>query len=108
MSVPKIVILGAGYGGLMTAKGLQKELGYNEAEVTLVNQHSYHYITTKLHEPAAGTSHHDHARLSIASVINTKKVKFIQDRVTAIKLNEKEVHLENGEPLKYDYLVIAL
>lgn len=108
MSVPKIVILGAGYGGLMTAKGLQKELNYNEAEVTLVNQHSYHYITTKLHEPAAGTSHHDHARLSIASVINTKKINFIQDRVTAIKLNEKEVHLENREPLKYDYLVIGL
>ncbi|SEN50547.1 NAD(P)/FAD-dependent oxidoreductase [Lihuaxuella thermophila] len=108
MSVPKIVILGAGYGGLMTAKGLQKELNHNEAEVTLVNQHSYHYITTKLHEPAAGTSHHDHARLSIASVINTNKINFIQDRVTAIKLNEKEVHLENREPLKYDYLVIGL
>lgn len=109
MSVPKIVILGAGYGGLMTAKGLQKELNYNEAEVTLVNQHSYHYITTKLHEPAAGTSHHDHARLSIASVINTKKINFVQDRVTAIKLQEKEVHLENHtEPLSYDYLVIGL
>ncbi|WP_124726682.1 NAD(P)/FAD-dependent oxidoreductase [Staphylospora marina] len=108
MSVPKIVILGAGFGGLMTAKGLQKELGYNEADITLVNQNSYHYITTKLHEPAAGTSHHDHARLSISSVINTNRIKFIQDRVSAIKPEAKEVHLENGEPLSYDYLVVAL
>ncbi|MBA4493759.1 NAD(P)/FAD-dependent oxidoreductase [Paenactinomyces guangxiensis] len=109
MSVPKIVILGAGYGGLMTAKGLQKELNYNEAEVTLVNQNSYHYITTKLHEPAAGTAHHDHARIAIEDVINTKKIKFIRDRVTSINLQQKEVQLEKGdEPLKYDYLVIGL
>jgi NADH dehydrogenase len=109
MGIPKILILGGGYGGLMTAKGLQKHLNYNEAEVTLVNQNSYHYITTLLHEPAAGTAHHEHARISIASVINTKKINFIQDHVTAIKLQEKEVHLENrSEPLSYDYLIIGL
>lgn len=108
MSVPKIVILGAGYGGLMTAKGLAKELRSNEAEITLVNQNSYHYITTELHKPAAGTSHHDHVRLSIPSLINSKQVRFIQDRVTAIKLEEKEVQLENNEALQYDYLVIGL
>ncbi|SFI86396.1 NAD(P)/FAD-dependent oxidoreductase [Thermoflavimicrobium dichotomicum] len=108
MSVPKIVVLGAGYGGLMTVKGLQKHLHYNEAEITLVNQNAYHYITTKLHEPAAGTSHHDHARLSIRSVINERKVNFIQDKVTAIKLDEKKVFLENNDPISYDYLVIGL
>lgn len=108
MGLPKIVILGAGFGGLMTAKGLQKTLNYNEAETTLVNQNSYHYVTTQLHEPAAGTSHHDHVRVNIESVINTKRINFIQDRVTSIKLDEKEVHLENGDPISYDYLVIAL
>lgn len=108
MSTPKIVILGAGYGGLMTAKGLVRELNYNEAEITLVNQNVYHYITTKLHEPAAGTVHHDHARIAIEDVLDTKRVRFIQDRVSAVKLNEKEVHLEKGEPLSYDYLVIGL
>jgi len=109
LSIPKIVILGAGYGGLMTVKGLQSELNYNEAEVTIVNQHSYHYITTELHKPAAGTSHHDHARLAISSVINQKKVNFVQDTVTAVKLDEQKVELKNAEePLSYDYLVIAL
>ena len=50
-SIPKIVILGAGYGGILTAQRL-KELNYNEADVTLVNRHDYHYITTHLHMPA--------------------------------------------------------
>ena len=38
-TIPKIVILGAGYGGILTAQRLQKELNYNEADVTLVNRH---------------------------------------------------------------------
>ena len=50
MSKPKILILGAGYGGLITTLQLQKRLNYNEAEITLVNKHNYHYITTWLHE----------------------------------------------------------
>lgn len=109
MSVPKIVVLGAGYGGIMTVKGLQKELNYNEAEVTFVNKDSYHYITTDLHKPAAGTSHHDHARIAISSVINQKKIRFIQDMVTEIQLEAKKVILKNqSEPLEYDYLVVGL
>jgi NADH dehydrogenase len=109
MKVPKILILGAGYGGLMTAKGLQKHLRPGEAEVTLVNQNSYHYITTKLHEPAAGTSHHDHARLAISSVIHPHRVNFIQDKVTSIDTVSKKVTLaDHKDPLEYDYLVIGL
>ncbi|WP_028776842.1 NAD(P)/FAD-dependent oxidoreductase [Shimazuella kribbensis] len=109
MKVPKILILGAGYGGLMTAKGLQKHLRPGEAEVTLVNQNSYHYITTKLHEPAAGTSHHDHARLAISSVIHPHRVNFIQDQVTSIDTIAKKVTLaDHKDPLEYDYLVIGL
>lgn len=108
MSVPKIVILGAGYGGLMTAKGLAKELNGNEADITLVNQNGYHYVTTKLHEPAAGTTHHDHARVSIPSVINTNRINFVCDCVAGIDLHKKEVLLKNNDSLSYDYLVIGL
>ncbi|MCS1351757.1 NAD(P)/FAD-dependent oxidoreductase [Mechercharimyces sp. CAU 1602] len=109
MSKPKILILGAGYGGLMTAKGLQKGLSYNEAEVTLVNQNPYHYVTTKLHEPAAGTLHHDYTRVPISSVLDERKVRFVQDRVTAVDREKKVVTLENSnEGLAYDYLVMAM
>ncbi|WP_044640984.1 NAD(P)/FAD-dependent oxidoreductase [Risungbinella massiliensis] len=109
MSEPKkVLVLGAGYGGLMTAKGLAKQLSSSEAEVTLVNQNSYHYFTTELHKPAAGTSHHDHTRVEIASLL-PRSVKFVQDRVKAIKLEEKKVELEgSNEELSYDYLVVGL
>ena len=67
-SIPKIVILGAGYGGILTAQRLQKALNYNEADVTLVNRHEYHYFTTHLHMPAAGTDSIEHTRVSISKV----------------------------------------
>lgn len=106
---PKIVVLGAGYSGMMTVIGLQKQLQYNEAEVILVNQHTYHYLTTKLHEPAAGTRHHEAARVLIEDVIDPRKITFIQDKVKGIRPKERAVDLVNREePLTYDYLVIGL
>ncbi|MBU9712399.1 NAD(P)/FAD-dependent oxidoreductase [Evansella tamaricis] len=104
---PKILILGAGYGGMMTASRLLKSSVYQDAEITLVNKHNYHYQTTWLHEPAAGTLHHDRTRMRIDSVIDMNKINFIKDEVKEIKTDEKKVILESGE-LDYDYLVIGL
>jgi NADH:ubiquinone reductase (H+-translocating) len=104
---PKIVILGAGYGGLMTATRLQKQIGVNEADIILVNKNDYHYETTWLHEASAGTLHHDRVRYDIREVIDTHKVEFVQASVEEIKTEENTVILDNGE-LSYDYLVIAL
>lgn len=107
MKKPNIVILGAGYGGMMTTVKLQKTLGVNEANITLVNINDYHYQTTWLHENAAGTLHHDRTRIQIKDVINMSKVKFVKDKVISIKPDEKKVKLENGQ-LDYDVLVIGL
>ncbi|TKI59113.1 NAD(P)/FAD-dependent oxidoreductase [Brevibacillus antibioticus] len=108
MGTPKILILGAGYGGLLTTLQLQKKLNYNEAEITLVNKHNYHYITTWLHEPAAGTAPADHARVSLDGILNKDKVNFVKGTVQAIQPEEQTVTLENGEVLSYDYLVVGL
>jgi NADH:ubiquinone reductase (H+-translocating) len=104
---PKIVILGAGYGGLLTTVRLQKSLGVSEADIVLVNKNPYHYETTWLHEASAGTMHHDRVRYDIKDVIDRHKVDFIQDSVVEVKTEQKVVVLENGE-VSYDYLVIAL
>jgi NADH dehydrogenase len=108
MGIPKILILGAGYGGLMTAVRLQKTLNYNEAEVTLVNKHEYHYFTTWLHEPAAGTKDPDKCRVGLDQILDMNVTKFIKGTVTSIDKEAQKVTLENGEELSYDYLVIGL
>lgn len=105
--IPRIVILGAGYGGIVTAIRLQKELNYNEADVTLVNKHDYHYITTHLHMPAAGTDNPKNSRINILKLIDEFKIDFIKSTVLQVRPYEKKVILEDGM-LSYDYLVIGL
>ncbi|MEW9674010.1 NAD(P)/FAD-dependent oxidoreductase [Ammoniphilus sp. 3BR4] len=104
----KIVILGAGYGGLMTAVSLQKQIHPHEVQVTLVNKHHYHYLTTWLHGPAAGTLHHDHCRIEIDHVLDTHKINFRKATVDSIQPKAKTVTLSDGQRIDYDYLVIGL
>lgn len=104
---PKVVVLGAGYGGMMTARKLTQILSPEEAEIVLVNKHNYHYETTWLHEVAAGTINHNQARIMLSDVFNPNRVRLIYDSVEEVKRDENRVILENSE-LTYDYLVISL
>ena len=50
----QILILGGGFGGLYTARELEKELGPNQqVEITLVNRDNFFLFTPMLHEVAA-------------------------------------------------------
>lgn len=107
MNKPHIVILGAGYGGIITTVRLQKMLSANDAKITLVNKHDYHYQTTWLHESSAGTIHHDRTRILIKDIVNFDRVNFVQDTVVSIDPKSQTVQLAGGE-LSYDYLVVGL
>lgn len=107
MHKPHIVILGAGYGGIVTTLKLQKKLKTEQAEITLVNKEDYHFQAAWLHENAAGSLHHNQLRIPIRDLINEKKVNFILDKVLSIKPEEKKIKLEN-QSLSYDILIIAL
>ncbi|MFD0956471.1 NAD(P)/FAD-dependent oxidoreductase [Virgibacillus alimentarius] len=107
MNKPKIVVLGAGYAGLMTTKKLTQNLLPEEAEIVLVNKHNYHYETTWLHEVAAGTINPNQARYMLSDVVNPNRVRLIYDTVVEVKKDDQTVVLENSD-ITYDYLVIAL
>ncbi|MBK3496176.1 NAD(P)/FAD-dependent oxidoreductase [Viridibacillus sp. YIM B01967] len=106
MNRPKILILGAGYGGLTTAVNLQKKIGVNVADITIVNKNSYHYESTWLHEASAGTLSPERVRYEIKDVLNSK-VNFVQASVESLDVNNKKVITDAGE-MSYDYLVVGL
>lgn len=108
MNKTKVVILGAGYGGLITSKKLAQLLKAGEANVTLINKHDYHYITTQLHKTGVGTASDERITLNIQDVINTQKINFKKGNISSIKLEEQKVCLDSGEDIFYDYLLIAL
>ena len=104
---PKIVVLGAGFGGLMTVTKLQKELDVNEAEIVLINKDSHYYQKTWFHQVAGSNMLLSRVRFDIKDVIDSNKVQFIHDTVIEIKPEEKKVMLEKNE-VHYDYLVVAI
>src|SRR4051795_8692044 len=97
MNKPKVVILGAGYGGIITSKSLEKLLKSGEADVTLINKHEYHYITTQLHKTVVGTAADRQIALSIPELINPSKTRFLQAAVSSVDIHKQEVHLEGGD-----------
>ncbi|WEV64502.1 NAD(P)/FAD-dependent oxidoreductase [Bifidobacterium sp. ESL0732] len=103
----RIVVLGAGYAGIRTVKKLYGS-GI-DAQIVLVNKNPYHYMTTQLHEVAAGTKEPADITFDVAQTFADKKnVQVILDEVIRIDQDAKSVELKNNAPLQYDYLVNAL
>jgi NADH:ubiquinone reductase (H+-translocating) len=108
MNKPKVVILGAGYGGLITSKKLAKLLKSGEADVTLINKHDYHYITTQLHKTGVGTAGDERITMKVQDLIDRQKINFKRGNVSSVNLKEQYVNLDSDEKITYDYLLIAL
>lgn len=105
-SKKKVLILGAGFAGLLTAKRLQKKVGKN-LEVTLLNKYPYHCQATLLYESAVGLLSDEQVEVSIDDVIDENKITFIQDTVSDLVVEQRLVKGEMGT-YSYDCLVIAL
>lgn len=105
-SKQKIIILGAGYGGVVAAQGLAKIAHKTNIEVTIVNKHTYHQMLTKIHEPAGGYRDPDEVRIPLNRLL-PNNVKIIKDTVEKILPEQKKIILAEQE-LSYDYLIVAL
>lgn len=103
-----IVILGAGYGGLLTALTVRKYLNKDEAEVTVVNQYPTHQIITELHRLAGGTIAEQAVSMPLEKLFKGKDVNLVISKVESFSVDKKEVRLANGSLLSYDALVVAL
>jgi NADH dehydrogenase len=108
MQKPKVIILGAGYGGIIASRELEKTLKSGEADVTLINKHDYHYISTQLHKIGAGTGSDEKIALHIPDLLKTDKVQFKRATVSNVDIKEKKVFLDNGDEMDYDYLLVSL
>jgi NADH dehydrogenase len=101
-----IVIVGAGYAGVLTAKKLAKRLKHADVHITLIDRHPYHTMLTELHEVAANRVPEDHIRISLKKIFAGRKVDVKLDTVTAVDYDNKTVTGKTGS-YSYDYLVMA-
>lgn len=104
----EVVILGAGYAGILTAKKLAKRIKKTKADVnvTIIDRNPFHTMLTELHEVAAGRVDEDSITISLAKVFAKRKVNVVLDNITSVDYASKVVKGEAGE-YKYDYFVMA-
>lgn len=105
---PRILILGAGYAGMICAKELTRKLELDQAEIVLVNKHTYHQFLAQIHEPAAGRNDFEDVRVEIGEVLDLNRMQLYKGLVTRIDRETQRVQLADGNCLSYDYLVVAL
>ena len=108
MTTKRIVILGAGYGGVIAAKTLHKRLKkQDDVEIVLIDQNSYHTMLTELHEVAGNRVEPGGVRISLDHVLEYTKVKFIRDKIIKADLKDKKLFSSNKE-YSFDYLILGV
>lgn len=102
-----IVIVGAGYAGVLTAKKLAKKFKKNEdVNITIIDKNPFHTMLTELHEVAANRVDEDSIKMSLNKIFAGRRVNIKLDTVQSIDFEGKKV-LGKAESYDYDYLVLA-
>jgi len=110
MIKPRILILGAGFGGVYVAKKLESYATKGEIELTIVNRTNYFLFTPLLHEVATGGLNPRSVAEPLREVFKGTGVHIVQGSVDFIDLDKKSVGIKANShscEMDYDYLVIA-
>ena len=100
---PRVVILGAGFGGLTAAKALAKE-----ADVTVVDRHNFQTFLPLLYQVATAGLAADHVAHPVRGALRKSGVKFRMGSPISVDHKNKSVKLDSSEVLEFDHLVVAL
>jgi len=102
-STPRVVIVGAGFGGLNAAQELAKA----PLRVTLIDRRNYHTFQPLLYQVAtAGLSPGEIAAPVRSILRHNKNVEVLMAEVHGFNLDRKTVETSDAE-IPYDYLIVA-
>lgn len=102
----KIVILGAGTAGTMMANKLRKALDREEWAITIVDQFKTHYYQPGFLFIPFGIYQKEDVIKPKADFIPAG-VNMIYSAIDRIEGDANKVHLEGGQVLNYDFLIVA-
>jgi NADH dehydrogenase len=103
MEKPKVVILGAGFGGLTAARAAAKF-----AQVTLIDRHNFQTFLPLLYQVSTAGLAADHVAYPIRGALRKTNVDFRMGVPKQINASSNELILDSGECITYDHLVIAM
>ncbi|MEA2080080.1 MAG: FAD/NAD(P)-binding oxidoreductase, partial [Pseudomonadota bacterium] len=102
----RIVILGAGTGGMPCAYEMREALG-NEHSVTVINASDTFQFVPSNPWVGVGWRNANDTTFKIRPYLEKKGIEFIAGTATEIDPKENRITLENGNAVDYDYLVIT-
>jgi len=103
-SVPRVVILGGGFGGLSAAKALR----HAPVDVLLIDRRNHHVFQPLLYQVAtAGLSPGDIASPIRWILRKQRNARVWLAEVTRVDPERRLVHLADGSTAPYDYLIVA-
>jgi len=103
MTTPRIVIVGAGFGGLSAAKALAGK----PFDVTVIDRHNYHLFQPLLYQVATASLSPAEIASPIRGILQrAQNVNVMLGKVSGIDLERHEV-LAEGRRVPYDTLVLA-
>lgn len=103
-NLPHIVIIGAGFAGLETARGLANA----PVRITLIDKHNHHLFQPLLYQVAIAGLVPSQIAQPVRTIFRKQKnLTFEMGEVSNINFDEKYVKLD-GSVIAYDYLVLAV
>ncbi len=101
---PRVVVVGAGFGGLNAARGL----GKLPVDVTVIDRKNHHTFQPLLYQVAMAMLSPADIAQPIRSILREhRNIEVLMDEVTGIDTAARRVQTKSGATAVYDYLVLA-
>src|SRR5437868_13436532 len=101
---PRVVIVGAGFGGLEAAK----RLAGRAVDVTVVDRRNHHLFQPLLYQVATAALSPADIAAPIRSILAAaNNVSVLLDAVCGVNSSVNNVCLASGRTLPYDWLILA-
>lgn len=101
---PRVVVIGAGFGGLHVAQGL----GDADVDVTVLDRKNYHTFWPLLYQVATAVLSPADIAQPIRTILRrNKNTEVLMDEVVGIDTEARRVRMQSGAEVVYDYLVVA-
>ncbi len=101
---PRVIIIGAGFGGLSVAKSLANK----EVDVSLIDKHNHHLFQPLLYQVATAALTAAEIAMPIRQIMRkANNVAVYMNEINEIDQDKKIVRTIYGREFSYDYLVIA-
>ncbi len=110
----RVVIIGAGFGGIQAYLKLRKQAGRKNLKITIINKTNYFLFTPLLHEVATGGLGEHNVVESIKEIIGKDSASFVMAEATEVdmekhivKTSGKDAGLERSREVPFDTLVLS-